>query len=102
MMRSPSRVTRRRKTPWVEGCWGPILTTYGGVLSSDIGLVPGEDRSVEAAHPYLSAPPLKKQRNQLRGETPRAPSVWAAPLLTLLTSSESWEVLPYPRLKPGA
>src|SRR3990170_3257533 len=33
VMRSPSRVTRMRKTPWVLGCCGPMLTTRGSVLS---------------------------------------------------------------------
>src|SRR3990170_1412421 len=32
VMRSPSSVTRMRKTPWVEGCCGPMLTTNGSVL----------------------------------------------------------------------
>src|SRR3990170_3325081 len=33
VMRSPSRVTRMRKTPWVLGCCGPMLITRGSVLS---------------------------------------------------------------------
>src|SRR3989304_1237249 len=32
VMRSPSSVTRMRKTPWVEGCCGPMLTTNGSGL----------------------------------------------------------------------
>src|SRR3990170_2454177 len=29
---SPSSVTRMRKTPWVDGCCGPMLTMSGSVL----------------------------------------------------------------------
>src|SRR3972149_9184484 len=32
VMRSPASFTRMRKTPWVEGCCGPMLTTNGSVL----------------------------------------------------------------------
>src|ERR1700675_1925106 len=37
VIRSPSSVTRMRKTPWVEGCCGPMLTISGSVLI-DTGL----------------------------------------------------------------
>src|SRR3990172_4523566 len=34
VMRSPSSVTRKRKTPCVDGCCGPMLTTSGSVLTA--------------------------------------------------------------------
>ena len=32
---SPSSSRMRRSTPWVEGCWGPMLTTTRSSASSE-------------------------------------------------------------------
>jgi hypothetical protein len=36
-MTSPSSSSTSRSTPWVLGCWGPMLTVIVSVRSSAIG-----------------------------------------------------------------
>src|SRR3990172_1425952 len=38
---SPSRVTTRRSTPWVLGCWGPMLSSSSSVRSATPAAPPG-------------------------------------------------------------
>src|SRR5579883_353426 len=33
---SPSALITKRSTPWVEGCWGPMLSVISSVRSVDI------------------------------------------------------------------
>src|SRR3954454_10889539 len=57
MMRSPSRTSLRRSTPWVDGCCGPMLSTMS-VLSAappmpTVVSVVGVMRTVSPTYAYL-------------------------------------------------
>ena len=62
---SPSSFSMRRSTPWVDGCWGPMLTYISSIVSpvrSIITVVPmGIGRFVVSIRMSLSAPRTRRR-----------------------------------------
>src|SRR3954454_5506996 len=78
-IRSPSRVSRSRRTPWVAGCCGPMLSTMSVVASSEPDPVP--PRSYAGSNPAAPAP------------TPTTFSVLMPPIVTGLRRGRSLRTL---------
>src|SRR3954466_141659 len=84
-MRSPSRTIRSRSTPWVAGCWGPMLSVMSAVA-----------RPPAPSPTVTSRPPVTADRSVVEvmaASLPHAPSSEPLPTLTCMTAVDAAELL---------
>src|SRR4051812_619720 len=66
---SPSTVIWTRKTPWVLGCWGPILTTKGSVRRAIYPLLTERKEVLPQRIPFELVPEKDAAQIGMTGES---------------------------------